>query len=98
MGSLAILKHRLEVARGERPADLLIRNARVINVLSGEIHQADVAVVDDVFVGFSGKEATRIIDAAGRYLCPGLIDGHIHIESTLLSPPVFARAVAPHGT
>jgi adenine deaminase len=96
--SLDALKRRLAVARGESPADLLIRNARVLNVLSGDIHEADVAIADGVFVGFSGKEAATVIDAGGRYLCPGFIDGHIHIESTLLSPPVFARAVAPHGT
>ncbi|MHC1789090.1 adenine deaminase [Solidesulfovibrio sp.] len=92
------LKRRLAVARGEMPADLVIKNARLVNVLSGEIHDADVAVADGVFVGFAAGEAADTIDAAGRYLCPGFIDGHIHIESTLLSPPVFARAVAPHGT
>ena len=92
------LQRRLAVARGEAPADLLIRGARVLNVLSGEIHAADVTVADGVFVGFEGGDAECVIDADGRYLCPGLIDGHIHIESTLLSPPVFAQAVAPHGT
>ncbi|MFU2210642.1 adenine deaminase [Solidesulfovibrio sp. C21] len=91
-------RRRLAVARGDAPADLLIKGARLVNVLSGEIHEADVAVADGVVVGFSGREAARVIEADGRYLCPGLIDGHIHIESTLLSPPVFARAVAPHGT
>lgn len=96
--SLDALKRRLAAARGDGPAELLIRNARVLNVLSGEIHTADVAMADGVFVGFGGTDATTVIDADGRYLCPGLIDGHIHIESTLLSPPVFARAVAPHGT
>jgi adenine deaminase len=96
--SLDALKRRLAAARGDIPADLLIRNARVLNVLSGEIHEADVALSDGVFVGFAGKEAETVIEAEGRYLCPGLIDGHIHIESTLLSPPVFAQAVAPHGT
>lgn len=95
--NLARLEHRLAVARGDIPAELLIRNTRVLNVLSGEIHSADVAIADGVFTSFSGKEGRRVIDAKGRYLCPGLIDGHIHIESTLLSPPVFARAVAPHG-
>ena len=95
---LDIWRRRLAVARGDAPADLLIRGARLVNVLSGEIHTADVAVADGIVVSFSGREAQTVIDADGRYLCPGLIDGHIHIESTLLSPPVFARAVAPHGT
>ena len=96
--SLEMLGRRLAVARGEAPADLVIKNARLVNVLSGEIHETDVAVAEGVFVGFAGGDAEQVIDADGAYLCPGFIDGHIHIESTLLSPPVFARAVAPHGT
>jgi adenine deaminase len=96
--SLDTVRRRLAAARGDAPADLLIRNARVVNVLSGEIHPADVAVAAGVVVGFDGREAHTVVEADGRFLCPGLIDGHIHIESTLLSPPVFARAVAPHGT
>lgn len=96
--SLDVMRRRLAVARGDAPADVLIRNARVLNVLSGEIHAADVAVAEGRVVGFSGREAARVVEADGRYLCPGFIDGHIHIESTLLSPPVFAQAVAPHGT
>lgn len=96
--SLAVSTRRLAAARGDVPADLLIRNARVLNVLSGEIHQAHVAVAEGMVVGFDGKEAAIVVEADGRYLCPGFIDGHIHIESTLLSPPVFAQAVAPHGT
>lgn len=96
--SLDVMRRRLAVARGDEPADVLIRNARVLNVLSGEIHAADVAVAEGRVVGFSGREAARVVEADGRYLCPGFIDGHIHIESTLLSPPVFAQAVAPHGT
>ena len=85
--SLEMLGRRLAVARGEAPADLVIKNARLVNVLSGEIHEADVAVAEGVFVGFAGGDAKQVIDADGAYLCPGFIDGHIHIESTLLSPP-----------
>ncbi|HCR12034.1 MAG TPA: adenine deaminase [Solidesulfovibrio sp.] len=96
--SLDVCRQRLAVARGDAPADVLVKNARVLNVLSGEIHEADVAVAAGLVVGFSGREARQVVDAGGRYLCPGFIDGHIHIESTLLSPPVFAQAVAPHGT
>jgi len=58
----------------------------------------DLAVHDGQVVGFGAREASQVIDAGGRTLCPGLIDGHIHIESTLLSPRFFAAAVAPHGT
>ncbi|WP_029458986.1 adenine deaminase [Solidesulfovibrio alcoholivorans] len=96
--SLEVCRLRLAVARGDAPADVLVKNARVLNVLSGEIHEADVAVAAGLVVGFSGRDARQVVDAGGRYLCPGFIDGHIHIESTLLSPPVFAQAVAPHGT
>ena len=83
--SLDVLRQRLAVARGDAPARLLIRNVRLLNVLSGEIHPADVAVHDGVFAGFGPRDAEEVLDAEGRYLCPGLIDGHIHIESTLLS-------------
>jgi len=96
--SLETLQNRLAAARGDIPVDLLVTNARLLNVLSGEIHPVELAVHDGQVVGFGAREARQIIDADGRTLCPGLIDGHIHIESTLLSPPVFAAAVAPHGT
>ena len=75
-------------------ADLLITGCRLVNVLSGEIHDADVAVADGVVLGFGDYQARQVVDAGGRYLCPGFLDGHIHIESTLLSPLEFARAVA----
>jgi adenine deaminase len=80
-----------------------VKNAKIINVLSGDIHQGDVAIADGVFIGFgSHKEepynAKNFYDAHGRYMCPGLIDGHIHIESTFLSPQEFCKTVAPHGT
>ena len=88
----------LSAARGQVPADLLVRGCRVINVLSGEIHEASVAVKDGVFLGFGDYEAIRTVDAGGRYLCPGLVEGHIHIESTLLDPVKFARVAAAHGT
>lgn len=92
------LERRIAMACGQEPADLLVTGCRLVNVLSGEIHDADVAVGDGVILGFGGREARQVVDAGGRYLCPGFLDGHIHIESTLLSPLEFARAVAPHGT
>lgn len=96
--NLATVRRRLAAARGDAPADVLFRDVQVLNVLSGEIHKANVAVAGGVVVGFDGREAATVVAGEGRFLCPGFIDGHIHIESTLLSPPVFARAVAPHGT
>ncbi len=88
----------LHAARGEAPVDLLIRNCQVVNVLSGEIHSASVGVKNGTIVGFGEYEAEEIVDACGRYLCPGLIEGHIHIESTLLDPVRFAQVAAAHGT
>jgi len=88
----------LEVARGDKPADLLLRNARLINTFSYEIEEAGVAVFEGRIAGIGDYEARETIDLGGRYLSPALLDGHIHIESTLLTPPEFARAVVPFGT
>lgn len=92
------LKRLIPAARGEAPADLLVHGCRLVNVLSGEIHDASVGVKDGVFLGIGDYEAVETIDAGGRYLCPGLVEGHIHIESTLLDPVRFARVAAAHGT
>jgi len=91
--------HRIiKVARGEEEADLLLKNARLINVLSGEVHEADVAVADTRVVGLGDYRAKDVLDLQGAYLGPGLIDGHVHIESSMLRIPEFARVVVPHGT
>lgn len=91
-------RQKLSVARGEQPAELLFQNARLVNVFSGEIHPANVAVEDGRIVGFGDYRAKRTVDLKGAYLAPGLIDGHFHMESSLLTAPEFARAVVPHGT
>jgi adenine deaminase len=92
------IQRKLRVARGETPADLLFKNAQLVNVFSGEIHEANVAVDDGRVIGFGDYEANEIIDLAGAYLAPSLIDGHFHVESTMVTIPEFARAVVPHGT
>jgi adenine deaminase len=93
------LSHFLPIARGDEPADLVLRNGRVINVFTGEIIEADVAIADDTVVGVGpGYEAREETDLGGRYVCPGLIDAHVHIESAMVTPPHFARAVVPRGT
>jgi adenine deaminase len=89
---------KLSVARGEQRAELLFKNARVVNVFSGEIHQSNVAVEDGRVIGFGDYQAKRVIDLKGAYLAPSLIDGHFHVESSMLTAPEFARAVVPHGT
>ena len=93
------------VATGREPADLVIRRGKVVNVQSREVHEGwEVAVADGRFA-YVGPDAshtvgddTRIVDAGGRYLVPGLCDGHMHIESGMLTPAEFAAAVMPHGT
>ena len=92
------IPQKLAIARGERPAELLFKNAQLVNVLSGEIHPADVAVEDGRVVGFGDYQAKKVIDLKGAYLAPSLIDGHFHVESSMLVAPEFARAVVPHGT
>jgi len=93
------------VAMGRRPADLVIRNGRWVNVHSGEIlDHTDIAVLG-CRIAYCGPDAgpligpdTTVIEAAGRYLVPGLLDAHVHIESSMLTVTQFARAVLPHGT
>jgi adenine deaminase len=92
------LQQKLSVARGEQPAELLFRNARVINVFSGEIHRTHVAVHGGRVIGFGEYRAKKVIDLKGAHLAPSLIDGHFHVESSMLTAPEFVRAVVPHGT
>ena len=93
------LTRRLRIARGDEPADLVLRNARVVNVLSGEIYSGDVVVADGRIVTIgAGYEGHAQRDLGGRYLVPGLVDGHMHLESTMMVMGQFARTVVPHGT
>ena len=91
-------KEKLAVARGETPAELVVKNARIVNVLSAEIHEGDIAIDDGRFVGIGHYSGREEFDAAGAFAAPALIDAHIHIESTMLTVPEFARAVVPRGT
>jgi len=99
------LRRRIQVARGELPADLVLRNANLVNVCSGECYLADVALADGRIVGIDTHDNVHTYryhgrqerDLAGRWLAPGLIDGHMHIESTMLVLPEFARLVVPRG-
>jgi adenine deaminase len=93
------LKELISVARGEIPADLLLKNARIVNTFIGEIEQADVAIYGDRIAGVGNYDkAKEIIDLQGRFLAPGLINGHTHIESSMLHPARYAQAVVPRGT
>ncbi len=92
------LEHLIAVARGDQPADLLLRNGRIVNVYSGEILDGDIAVADGHIAGFGAREAHAVVDLQGRFVAPGYVDAHVHIESAMASPQEFARAVLPHGT
>ncbi len=92
------LARRLEAARGDRPVDLIFRGGKVVNVFTGELTSTSVAVFDGVVVGFGDRQANEIIDLNDAILSPGFIDGHFHLESSLLVPGEFARAVLPQGT
>lgn len=92
------LKTRVDIAAGRRPADLVLRNGRIVNVLSCEIHDGDVAIAGDRIVGIGRYDGRETVDLKGQYICPGFIDGHVHIESSLLSIPEFAKVVSAHGT
>lgn len=88
----------LAVARGERPADLLLTNGRVINLFSGEIEAVDIAIAGDRIAGMgAGYTAAQTVDLAGAFVAPGLIDAHVHIESSLCLPGQFAAAILPRG-
>ncbi len=88
----------ISAARGEIPVDLLIKNVRLVNLLSAEITESDIAIHDTKIVGFGDYNAVLTVDAKGCFVAPGLIDGHVHLESSMLSPGEFARAVVPMGT
>src|SRR6478609_8255131 len=102
--SIADLRRRIDLATGQKKVDLIVKNASIINVFSGEIHKSDVAIADGIFVGFGqtdkyrGNDTQNVIDAQGKFMCPGLIDGHIHLESTFLAPREFCNISALHGT
>jgi adenine deaminase len=89
----------VSVARGEAPADLILANASIINVFSGETESGNVAIFDGVIAGIGGyHEARHVIELGGKYVAPGFIDGHGHLESSMLDVPEYARAVVPRGT
>ncbi len=87
------------VARGDEPADMVLRGGQVVDVFTGEIRHADVAVKDGLVAGVGSYDrAVEVLDVAGQYVTPGFIEGHIHIESSMLAPPEFCRLVLAHGT
>src|SRR5881394_4229024 len=92
------LARRLAVARGDEPADVVVRGGRVLSVFTREWLDVDVAVADGWIAGVGDYEGREVVDASGRYVVPGFIDAHMHLESTKLLPDEFARLVLPLGT
>jgi adenine deaminase len=87
----------LDAAEGKIKVDILLRNGWLVNVISGEVYKEDIAMHGGYIVGFGKYSAKKVIDLKGRYVCPGFIDGHVHVESSMVTIPEFARAVVPYG-
>lgn len=93
------LAHLISVAKGELPADLVLANAMVVNVFTGEIESGNVAICGDRIAGVGDyHQAKQVLDLRGKYLAPGFINGHTHLESSMLDIGQYARAVVPRGT
>src|SRR5919205_2823429 len=92
------LSRRLAVARGDAPADLVIRGGRVLSVFTREWLDADVAICDGLIAGLGDYAGREALDASGRFVVPGFVDAHLHLESTKLLVDEFARLVLPLGT
>ena len=89
----------IPIALGEKEADVLLKNAKIVNVFSGDIEEANIALYRKRIAGIGDyKKGKKIIDLKDAFIVPGLIDAHLHIESSMLSPREFARAVLPRGT
>lgn len=91
------LKKLIDTAAGRIPADVVIKNCKIINVFSGKIVDGDIAICDGQIAGVGAYDGKEIVDAEGKYAAPGFIDSHIHIESSYLSPEELGRLLVPHG-
>ena len=98
MDKVNFLKNLTAVARGAMPAGLVIKNSKIIDLFNGRIIRTDAAIYNDTIAGIGSYKGKKTIDAKGCYLLPGFIDGHLHLESTMLSPVEFAKIVISHGT
>ena len=98
-GSVVVDKKRLiDVAMGRKKADLVLKNCRIVNVFTHEVTAGSLAIDQGVIAGTGAYEGREEREMEGHYLLPGLIDSHVHIESSLVSPEQFARIVVPRGT
>ena len=94
------LRITVEAAAGRRKADLVIKNCKIVNVLNGEIYSGEVAIIAGKIIGMGSVsyDGKKIFDAGGKFLAPGFIDAHIHIESSYISPEQLGRIIVPRGT
>jgi adenine deaminase len=95
--TIETMRKRIDVAAKRTPADLVIKNGKIINVFTREIIEEDIAIADGFIAGLGNYEGKEIIDARGSYIAPGFIDGHVHIESAMVTPAEFSNVVIPHG-
>ena len=93
-----MLAKRIAAALGQEHAELVLKNGSYVNVFTGEVEKGDIAIADGKIVGIGTYSGEKEIDIGGRIAAPGLIDAHVHIESSQLSPEEFARLILPHGT
>ncbi|MFW9844830.1 MAG: amidohydrolase family protein, partial [Candidatus Thorarchaeota archaeon] len=92
------LAEMIDVASGRTRADLVLKNANVVNVFTGDIISGDIAIHGEYIAGIGEYAGKKITDLKGKYVAPSFIDGHVHVESSMVMPLQYARAVVPHGT
>jgi adenine deaminase len=92
------LKSLTKIAAGQKPAELVLKNGNLVNLFTGRLEKADLALDQGVIAGIGSYKGKKEIDLKGLFVCPGFMDSHMHVESTMLSPGELARAVCPHGT
>ncbi|MFW6284827.1 MAG: adenine deaminase [Bacillota bacterium] len=92
------IKTKMAIASGKEKAETVFKNARVVNVFTGEIEKSDIAVQDGMILGLGNYHGKREVDLEGKYVAPGFIDGHVHIESSMVTPAQFGNIVLPKGT
>ncbi|OOM80387.1 adenine deaminase [Clostridium sp. BL-8] len=95
--NMSFLKKRIKVAKKEIKAEVVIKNGKIVNVFTGSITEGDVAIVDGYIAGIGEYEGEEVIEAHGKFIVPGFIDGHMHIESTMLTPNELSKVLIKHG-
>ncbi len=98
MDRIEKMEIRASLAKGEKEVELVLKNCKIINVFTHEIHENDIAINNGKIIGFGDYKAKKYIDVKGKYVSPGLIDSHMHLESTLVTPQRLAEIVVPNGT